>query len=190
MDLTQIFTWPPTPAKWRALKDYLASQRLIPGNGVRLSKSTVGVIVNSSPSDKGTPILSSGPFCKMFTETSGATKTSKLLGGVVSGGEGNVTIADVTLATVGSEPADGTFLWLTISFTANTEDGVLLPGGDVTAATTGSGTTLPDNTTPTAAAPAGTLYVSLGSWSQGSFNPSACGDVLVSHCPGSLSSSR
>jgi hypothetical protein len=133
-----------------------------------------------------------GAFCKKYVEPgeSPAPSTLFLLGGTVTGGEGNITIEDIELATVGSEPADGTHVWLEVAFTATEEDDVLAPGGDVTTATPGSGTTVPDNVLPTVSSLDGKIYISLGSWAQAIFYPSACGNILISHCPGSLTFSR
>jgi hypothetical protein len=113
-----------------------------------------------------------------------------LTGGTVTGGTGNVTVPDIDLGDVGSEPADGTFFWLVCSGDAVTEDDVLLAGFDLATATVGSGTSLPSNTIPTALAPAGVLHVSLGSWSAGKFVPAGCGNLQISHCPGTLSYAR
>ncbi len=113
-----------------------------------------------------------------------------LLGGAVSGGTGNINVADLTLAVIGEEPVNGTHHWLDVSYTAIVEDGVLLPGGDVTAVTDGSGTTIPDNVMPTASSPSGTFYIPLGNWLNGRFFPSGCGNIQVSHCPGSFTYSR
>lgn len=132
------------------------------------------------------PSKLTGNFCTQYTVTVDPTTTLYLLGGVVSGGTGNIAVADITLATVGSEPADGTYVWLEVDFTAYTEDGVLLPGGDVTAVVADSGTTIPDNVIPTAVDPDGMVVVTLGLWSQGIFTPSACGNIQINHCLGSL----
>ncbi len=48
MEFSQIFTWPPTPAKWRALKDYLLSEKIHAGQNVRLSRSSAGVMVSTA----------------------------------------------------------------------------------------------------------------------------------------------
>jgi hypothetical protein len=130
----------------------------------------------------------SGPFCKVYRDLE--EELWKLLGGTVTGGEGTETIADITIGTIGEEPADGTFYWLSIDVTANEEDGVLLPGCEVTYATTGSGTTVPSNTIPEVGALSGQLYISLGEWMAGKFTPAGCGNLQVFHCPGTLSYSR
>lgn len=125
-----------------------------------------------------------GPFCKVFLDDD----KIMLTGGVVYGGEGNEAIADIELATVGNEPADGRKVWLTINGDAVTEDDVLLSGFDLTSVTVGQGNQFPEsNSMPTASDPSGTFHVSLGSWSGNKFVPSGCGNFIVNFCPGSLS---
>jgi hypothetical protein len=131
-----------------------------------------------------------GPFCKVFKSTTGETTSWKLLGGVVYGGGGTVTIPDITLATVGEEPVDGTHFWIEASFEALVEADVLMPGGDLTSASVGSGTSVPVTSVPTVASPEGSISVSLGSWSQNKFYPSGCGDITIGHCLGSLTFAR
>lgn len=129
-----------------------------------------------------------GPFCGQYSLSDG---TRYLMGGVVSGGESNVTVDNIELYSVGSAfPDDGTFLWLDVSFDAYMEDGVLLAGGDVTSVSVSSGTTVPDNVLPTALSPTGSVMVVLGVWLQGIFHPSSCGNIYVNHCLGSLTYSR
>ena len=131
----------------------------------------------------------SGPFCRQYLVT-GPPRKRFLLGGAVSGGIGNEVVPDIELCEIGSEPVDGTHVYLTVSFTAYVEDDVLLPGGDVTAVSDGSGTTLPDNVLPTADDTAGTLIISLGQWANGVFTSAGCGNIAVTHCLGSLTSAR
>ncbi len=50
MDIETIFRGPLTPTKWRALKGYLESQRIFPGHGVRLSKSSAGITLSAGRS--------------------------------------------------------------------------------------------------------------------------------------------
>jgi hypothetical protein len=107
----------------------------------------------------------------------------KLQGGQVSGGTGNIAVPDIDLATVGSEPADGTLRWLRITFNGSATDGWLNAGGNVTAVTPQSGTSLPANTLPTAASPSGKHYhLLLGSWSGDVFLPSQPGNIAVGFC--------
>ncbi len=110
--------------------------------------------------------------------------TLKLRGGSVTGGVSNETVSPITLAT---SVADGTHLWLRVDFTANNADDVLLPGvEEISSVTTGSGTTIPDNIIPTMADPTGRIYIDLGSYQGNVFTPSGCGNVTLSHCPGSI----
>jgi len=60
----------------------------------------------------------------------------------------------------------------------------------ITAAATGSGTTVPDNVIPTIAAPTGKIYILLGHYFNNLFNPVGCGNFTISHCPGSISAAR
>jgi hypothetical protein len=167
------------------LLDQLHRQQ-IRGPNMAIQHTHSGTLIIPAGKSRPAPPTVSGPFCKKYTSEGEIL----LLGGTVTGGSGNITVPDLSLATVGEEPVDGTHHWLEVSITAIVEDDVLLPGGDVTAATDGSGTTLPDNTIPTYSSAAGTLYISLGSWALGKFTPAGCGNIQVSHCPGSLTYSR
>lgn len=124
-----------------------------------------------------------GPFCKVFLDDD----KIMLTGGVVTGGDANQTIPDIELATVGNEPEDGQHVWLKIDGDAVTEDDVLLPGFDLTSVTVEQGEMVPENNKiPTVSDPSGTIYVSLGSWSGRKFVPAGCGNLIATHCPGSL----
>ena len=128
-----------------------------------------------------------GPFCRVFQ----AEGVWYLTGGTVTGGDTNVEIDDINLGDVGDEPADGTWFWIEANGDAPVEDEVLLPGFDLSTATVGSGAVFPGtNTLPTAAAASGEIHISLGSWSGGVFVPSGCGNIQVTHCPGTLSHVR
>jgi len=127
-----------------------------------------------------------GPFCQVHQDGT----NWKLLGGTVTCGEGTETIADITIGTIATPPADGTFYWLVCDVTANDEDDVLLPGGTLNSANTGSGTSLPNNTIPEVGAIEGTIHISLGEWMNEKFIPAGCGNLQISHCPGSLTYQR
>ena len=127
-----------------------------------------------------------GPFCKVYKDET----HWKLTGGTVTGGSGNVIVADITLGSISSVPANGTYSWLVCSGNAVAEDGVLLPGFTLSTATVASGTSIPSNTMPTAASTSGVLRISLGSWSNGAFVPAGCGNIQIFHCPGTLSHVR
>jgi hypothetical protein len=130
----------------------------------------------------------SGPFCKVYKDSE--TNKWKLLGGTVTGGDKTETIADITIGNVDSEPEDGTFYWVAIAFKANVEDDVLLSGGDIQGVLIEDGPTIRDNRTPTVAQPSGRLYISIGEWMEKVFVPAGCGNIQISHCPGTLSYSR
>jgi hypothetical protein len=141
---------------------------------------------DQSAEEQADAVEVSGPFCKVYQDA----PNWKLLGGTVTGGSGNVVVADINLGTISSPPANGTFYWLVCSGTAVVEDGVLLPGFTLSTVTVASGASIPSNTIPTAAASTGLLRISLGSWSNGVFVPAGCGNIQVNHCPGTLSYSR
>jgi hypothetical protein len=103
-----------------------------------------------------------------------------LQGGQVAGGEGNEVVADIELATVGSEPADGTQKWLEIDGDGEEADGVLLPGFHVTGVTVVS--TSSDNVLPEVGTP-GTYYHLLGAWNADVFRPAEGGNLNVTFCP-------
>jgi hypothetical protein len=186
-----------TPASWNLLIDYCeAMERAIRQSQIQ---STPDIVISSNPTGTyprlarrggGSSTPPSGPFCKKYREISSENSFIYLLGGTVTGGEGNITVPDIELAEVGSEPEDGTHVWLGIQFQGIVEDDVLMPGGSVTEVEVGQGLSLPSNSVPTSSDPAGTLYMSLGSWAQGVFTPSSCGNIMISHCAGSLTPSR
>jgi hypothetical protein len=168
-----------------AAYEVIMSNRVIAGPGIRIRKSLSGCVISANSVPRF-PLKTAGPFCKVYrTETEW-----KLLGGNVTGSEGAVTLADVTIGTIGSEPADGTFYWLACDVTGNEEDDVLLPGCELTAATPGNGTSLPSSTVPTVGALSGQIHVSLGEWMSGVFTPAGCGDIQIGHCPGTLHYTR
>jgi hypothetical protein len=137
------------------------------------------------------------PFCYVFSELpEGETEfVVKLLGGIVTGGPTNYVVDDITLELTdgGSPKPDGTRLFLKIYVTAITADDVLMPGiesvDDVTTEYLASDSPDPANILPTNLVPTGLLYVSLGVIMSGKFLPAECGDKIVYHCPGSLTSS-
>jgi hypothetical protein len=167
-------------------EDYDSYAPQVPQHGGTFHETTSPVSYVERPSQAAAAAEQSGPFCRVFQDA-GAWY---LTGGTVTGGTGNVTVPDIDLGDVGDEPANGTHFWLVCSGDAVTEDDVLLAGFNLATATVGSGASLPSNTIPTALAPAGVLHVSLGSWSAGKFVPAPCGNLQISHCPGTLSYER
>jgi hypothetical protein len=148
-----------------------------------------------------TPLLTRAriklPFCYVYSELVGEPPEifTKLLGGIVTGGPTNYVVDDITLELTdgGSPKPDGTRLFLKIYVTAITADDVLMPGiesvDDVTTEYLAPDSPDPANILPTNLVPTGLLYVSLGVIMSGKFLPAECGDKIVYHCPGSLTSS-
>lgn len=167
-----------TLIKWQ---ENIKKDRVIAGPGIEENQTPQGRIWTA-----GGGVPASGPFCTVFK----AGADWKLRGGVVSGGSTNETISDITIGTVGAVPADGTFYWLECEFTALSEEGILLPGGDLGTVTEGNGSSLPDNVIPTGPSPSGSIVIPLGQWLGGGFAPSGCGDISITHCPGTLAYSR
>lgn len=174
-----------TALAWR--KAFIAD-RALPGTGLAETQTPQGRILSlENIGIAGGAAAGGGAFCNIY-ELEGQWM---LTGGTVTGGEGNETIPDIDLGEIGAEPDDGTHFWLVCTGTAPTEDDVLLPGIDLTSASVASGASFPGtNTLPTVAAPSGTLHISLGSWSGGAFIPSGCGNIQLTHCPGTLSHMR
>jgi hypothetical protein len=111
-----------------------------------------------------------------------------LRGGVVTGGVTNHVAGSYTL---NMASGDGTWVWLSVSFTANSADGVLLAGvATVNSTSYASGASIPNNTIPTALSPNGIIKVPIGYYQDGQFIPLGCGNVNVNHCPGYISSNR
>lgn len=151
------------------------------GDGTRQQMQVLAK--RGSPEEDVSP---EGPFCKVYRDE----KKWKLLGGTVTCGAGTETIADIAIGTIASPPADGTFYWLACNVSANEEDDVLLPGGELTAVTIASGNTLPNNTIPEVGSLSGQVHISLGQWMNEKFIPAGCGNIQISHCPGTLSAIR
>lgn len=177
---------PVKASDFNSVLDALRMLTLMPGVGYLLKRGLGGTALEIRGVSKGQQAVSNGPFCKVYVDA----PIWRLLGGTITGGIGTETLSSIGLATVGAEPANGTFHWLIANVTATVEDDVLLPGCDLTSVSTDSGATVPNNTIPTASSPTGILNVSLGEWMGGKFIPAGCGNLQISHCPGSLSVSR
>ena len=108
-----------------------------------------------------------------------------LQGGQVSGGDKTEVLTHVWLVKTGSEPQDGHHHWLEITGNGAVVQGRLVAGFNMTAVASGHGTTMPQSTLPTKAAPNGRkCYVLLGTWNNRKFLPSQTGHIAVSFCPG------
>jgi hypothetical protein len=131
------------------------------------------------------------PFGQIINFTEDSTEKTAIRGGVVYAGDKvwNVDPQELNLN------ADGEFLvWLEIGVTANTADGVLLPGINTSTAPVWNQGSLssgyPDKSVPEADPGTGTAIIALGilKIEEGSatFIRTGCGNLRVTHCPGSL----
>lgn len=160
-----------------AWRKALLADRVLPGANLTETQGPDGRVFKAAAGGDGG--VGNPAFFRLFVDGT----NHMLQGGQVSGGTGNEVLEDIAIGTVGSEPADGTLRWLRITFSGSETDGWLNAGGDVTAAISQSGTSLPANTLPTAASPAGKYcYLLLGSWNEGGFYPSQGGNVVVGFC--------
>lgn len=137
------------------------------------------------------------PFGSFVSDENG---NRYLLGGVVYGGVSSFVVANILIGMpqivdgveeIVMEGNAGDHLYLVINFNANMQDNVLIPGVEnITAVSSGIGATIPNNTMPTMQSKSGTYHISLGQFTETSFLPSACGDAILEHCPGSISFNR
>lgn len=111
-----------------------------------------------------------------------------LQGGQVASYESRVS--DIELATVGSEPVDGSVHWLEITGNGVVVDGLLFGGFTVTAVDDTTAAS-PSNTVPTVETHTGRkFHVLLGSWMDEVFTPEAGGNILVGFCGTAYSPTR
>lgn len=172
---------PPDQAQWQNLCRFIRALVNNPSLNIGTENSLI-VIPESVVGQAIRPTAREDkPFC--FTYKDGST--TKLRGGVVTGGETNHTVADITL-TPATSPENHRH-WLAITFEANEADDVLLPGvASITTITNASGAAVPDNELPTMAEPTGLYHIVLGRYTGSSFIPLGCGNILLTHCPGSV----
>lgn len=163
------------------IMDLLAAARPRSGRNVTVDVTNSGTFINALGG--GTAAEANCPFADTYEEAG----SIMLRGGVVTGGEGSIAVADTAIGSVSSPPADGTQVWLEVGFDGAEVDDVLMPGGDATSATIATGSTIPSNNLPTAASTSGTLFIPLGDWMDETFRPSGCGNFQIAHCPGTLS---
>jgi len=110
----------------------------------------------------------------------------KISPGFLTGGGSTETIQPDNLEAVIDE-----YVYISVAWTASTVNGVLQAGGTMGAVSVLQGATIPDDTLPTAATPAGTANIALGQWlSDGAETPSprwvnqGCGSIQIYFCPG------
>jgi hypothetical protein len=147
--------------------------------------------VGSENVGQGTTTQSAGSFYNVYVSADDGH--TYLQGGTVTGGDGTDTIADIKVIDSGSGPVSAVGNHLYVEATGNgvVEDGVLLPGWDLTSASTGTAASVPSDTLPTASSSSGKkCYVDLGVFTSDDFLPAAAGSIRISFCPGSYTVSR
>ena len=149
------------------------------------------IIVTGQNSRKTSPAVTKCPFGSTFNDDEG---NIKLKGGVIIGGETTHVEPDILVAGVDPNPgnpptfigAEDDVLVLTITYTANNQDNVLIPGVEnIVSVSVDVASEVPDAQLPTIANPQGIIYQLLGTFTPTSFIPHGCGNIRLSHCPGS-----
>lgn len=189
---------PVLAADWNTIIDALAARTPRPGSGVELVATPSGFTFRIRSRGSGGGGSSGGAECPFgsitkWTEGEGEAATTKtgIRGGVVYAGDKvwNVEPQELNLA------ADGEFLvWLEVGVTANKEDGVLLPGLETSTEPDWMQGALsagyPDIEVPAADPGTGKAILALGNLKieDGSptFAKTGCGNLRVTHCPGTL----
>jgi len=196
MEIDQIFSWPPTPTKWRALKQHILSLRVIAGRNVSVSKSSSGQIINS----RATASTSLGDSPCAFGEVIPDGVGFAIRGGIVIAGDQTWYFDDITI----DLGTDGVWLVsLDCDVIVNQDDDneLLLPGiltGTKPTSPTYTAFTgtedYPDGTSPSAGAGTGVAILPIGKLTVASgiatLDRTGCGNFTVGHCAGTLSYSR
>jgi len=110
----------------------------------------------------------------------------KINAGFLSGGGSTETIEPDDIAATIND-----YVYISVAWTASTVNGVLQAGGTMGEVTTAQGSTVPDDTIPTASTPEGTANIVLGRWlTNGAEEPlpvwtnQGCGSIQMYFCPG------
>lgn len=188
-----------TPQAWNGLVDYCEElekviRSIIPkASPDILPKLAPGGVTFSLARRPGSAGGSACPFGRLKKTVSGETVTISLVGGAVTAGATVHTVDDYDLD-LGNP---GTFvLWIETAFVGNMADGLVLPGiASSASCTIEIGASYPSQSIPNVAgSAAGTSIVPLGALviasGRATFSPSGCGDVIISHCPGSVNYER
>lgn len=166
---------------WRSA---LVADRVIPGTGISESQTPQGRVFNATAQ----AVPPAGAFFAQ-RKVSGDTY---LQGGTVTGGGGTETIAEIKVvdADTGPVAAAGHHLYISANGGGLVVDGVLLPGFDLTTATTATAAAVPGNSLPTASDAAGQCRISLGEFTESGFTPNLPGNLAISFCPGNFTITR
>lgn len=190
MDINKIFNGPPNATRWRELGEYLRSQKIFSGKGVRIFTSSNGIIISAYSGGRPFVTQTVCPFGNVIEQDG----DPHLSGGFVFGGSTNLEVTPIPL-NLSSNTGD--WLYLAIDFGANTVDGILLPGVDSITGHTISHGSLPSNTIPTMSSTSGKIHIPLGFYTSSTtpggdatFTPTGCGNITIHHCPGVISFTR
>jgi hypothetical protein len=176
-----------------AWRDALLADRITAGPGLKeTSAGKAGrILALDGKLGPGGTVELVGAFYRLFTNDAGHTL---LQGGTVSGANGgSATIADYKVidASTGPVAADGRILYLRATCSATLEDGVLLPGCELTSAALANDLSVPDNHAFTTSAATGDIHYELGRWTDAGFLPAGPpGNFLASGCIGNFSLTR
>ena len=158
-----------------------------PFDGEAWPSSRAKFTERGGPSEGGSSELA-GAFWTQYLDSSGDTYLQ--CGSVTGGNGGSVTIADkkVLDSVTGVGTLSGNILYIEVQCDATVEDGLMMPGCTVTAASlTDSAAILPDNDTFTVASASGSIYREIGRWTDDAFLPSGPpGNLLASGCIGNF----
>ncbi|MGL4422117.1 MAG: hypothetical protein ACRCZF_15725 [Gemmataceae bacterium] len=198
MGLQDIFSGALTPAKWRELGEYLGSSGMVAGPGLRVRQVGNRSIITTRRrgGGGGTPSdLEIGAFYTIRTDSESPGNGDRYLqGGLVTGGEGNATVADIKLYDAATDTWRGTagkHLQLEITGDGQTTSGILDPSYNVTAAAASVVTSISANTLPKAGSTGGKkLCVSLGIFSENGFSPAGKGNYQIGFCAFNYNISR
>ena len=151
------------------------------------SKTPVTVRTFDKNPDGGGPSV--GAFFTLYTNEDGDIF---LQGGTVTGGTGNVPIADFQIYDhiTGWVGSAGDHLILHFSGTGIVVDGVLLGGFNLSTVTGPTAGAVGATTVPTAGSASGSGDISLGIFATGAFNAANVGNIQITFCPGSFTITR
>lgn len=165
------------------------------GRNTTTTDSPDGILIHAGPGGgDGTTTL--GAFFAMTTVESEDADNGDiyLQGGNVGGGTGNEEVDEVLLYDASAETwagSPGQHLQLDITGNGQETSGILDPVFNVTAASVSVVASIGANTLPASGSVTGKhCKISLGTFYDGGFNPSATGDVNVTFCWGGYSPNR
>ena len=180
------------PAKlMNDLIDAVASRTLKTGPGYRVRNGRDGqwlVIEKSAGGGASVSGVSAGAFYTMISEGGDVY----LQGGTVTGGSGTETAANIQVIDDGTPTQiAGTHMYVIATGDGVKSSDVLLPGWNLSTASIGYATSIPDNTLPTATSETGKLcHIDLGVFTATGFEPSGLGNIAIGFCLGSYSVAR